>query len=115
MSWGIGQLVKENELWINHSIIASGNDSTGKISIDDCIKFSVMVVPDVSHTYTVDLEWRNYGKDVVVVENLFASAAQANQLSAKMDNKTVCCDIKITNGDVGSAHTYTVYLYKHYN
>lgn len=92
----------------NDLSVAQSGTSSFNVNLGNCSSFNMAFIPDATHTYKVEVIW-----DGLFAEDIISSASQGNKLSAIVSVKTPYAVIKITNSDVGAAHTYDVFLYKH--
>jgi hypothetical protein len=96
------------------SVAASQTANTKEVDLEPCRKFSLLVVPNATHTYGVKV---NFAPDIAtgvasMQEVVIPSASQGNVVSAIIECKADVCSFAITNGDGGAAHTYDVYIHR---
>jgi len=94
------------------SVSGSASKTTKNFDLEQFRKFSVLVIPDDTHTFSVSVNWAPdvTGTTNKVQETAIASASQANVISALLDAKADLASLDISNGD-SDAHTYDVYVY----
>lgn len=94
------------------SIAASTAANTKEVDLLPCRKYTLLVVPNATHTYGVKV---NQLADVLTGEGklqevVITSGSQGSVVSAVIEAKTDLVSFEITNGDAGGAHTYDVYI-----
>lgn len=94
------------------SVSGSSSKATKNFDLEPYRKFSVLVVPDDTHTFSAKVNWAPdvTGSTDVVQDEAIASASQTNVISSVLDAKADLACVEISNGDTG-AHTYAVYVF----
>lgn len=107
-------LIERKQLEDGKSIAASTAANTIDFDMGGFRKFSVLVMPDATHSYGVKANWASdtCAGDGKIQEEVIAAASQGNKVSALFEAKTDIVSLEIANGDGGGAHTYDVYIFR---
>jgi hypothetical protein len=107
-------LIERKQLADGKSVAKSAAANTIDFDMGGFRKFSVLVIPDATHSYGVKANWASdiCEGDGKVQTEVIASASQGNIVSAIFESKSDIVSLEIANGDGSDPHTYDVYIFR---
>jgi hypothetical protein len=106
----IGSLTKTIQTQNAVNVALSGTSTGTWIDCDGFDSLSVTFQSDAAVNNTIDIHWSNDGTTQHAFETILTSQASA-QRAARTTIKARYARVKLTNGDAGSAHIMSCWVY----